>query len=614
MEKEINLEADLKRLLTCIELESDEERRRFMAKDSQALKALRANGLALFPIRINNKRFGLADYPEVSFSLPFNGEYNAFKDGSLIEVFCTDEEPIKAVLLYLSGGKGELRMFAPDFPDWIEDRGVGIKLIPDQRTTSKMTDAINAISADKNLLQLFAGTRSKIDTHQQHHHKITSWENKLLNASQQQTIETLVESDSKISIIHGPPGTGKTTTLAELIHQCALLSKRILVAAPSNTAVDNLAKKLIKYYPKLNILRIGNQTKVDEEVYPHTPEGRFVTSKAFKEIKRLKIKAEEFRKMANTYKRNFGKQEREQRNLLFKEVKQIRSDIKRTERQHFDQLFEHAQVILGTPIGLSDINFDELVDLLLIDEAGQCLEPLAWCIIPFAKRTILCGDHLQLPPTVLSEEAKRMGFNISILEQCFTSVKQANLLDTQYRMHDKIISFPNSFFYEGKLKSTTNHEDTPQNMLFYDTAGTGFEENYDAEQNSLTNVGEIELIQKVIDQFQFKPEFTAIISPYSAQVNLLKSSFSGFRCSTIDSFQGQEQDNIIISMVRSNDEGLIGFLSDYRRMNVAMTRAKCSLIMIGDSATLGNDTFYQKLISHCETTDSYRSAFELLYT
>jgi len=613
MEKEFDLDSELTRLLKCIELEADEERRRFTANDTQSLKALRASGLALFPIRINNKRFGLADYPEIGFSLPFNSEYNSFKDGALIEVFCADEQPVKAVLLYLSGGKGEIRMFAPDFPDWIEDKGVGIKLIPDQRTTSKMTAAIEAINADKNLLQLFVATRSKIEEDQLEITHIPIWENNNLNQSQQQAIESLIASQSKISIIHGPPGTGKTTTLAELIHQCATLNMRIMVAAPSNTAVDNLAKKLIQNYPKLRILRSGNQTKVDEIVYQHTPEGRFITSKAYKEIKRLKIKAEEYRKMANTYKRNFGKQEREQRNLLFKEVKQIRSDIKRTEHQHLEQLFEEAQVILGTPIGLSDINMERQFDLLLIDEAGQCLEPLAWCIIPSAKRTILCGDHLQLPPTVLSENAKRLGFNLSILEKCFPAAGSTYLLDTQYRMHEKIVAFSNAYFYNGRLKTCTTYQDTSHDMIFFDTAGTGFEETYDADQNSLTNNGEIELIEKVIEHFQFTSENTAIISPYAAQVNLLKTTFSGFRCSTIDSFQGQEQDNIILSLVRSNDDGTIGFLSDYRRMNVAMTRAKKSLIIFGDSATLGSDTFYQALISHCESTACYKSAFEILY-
>jgi ATP-dependent RNA/DNA helicase IGHMBP2 len=360
-------------------------------------------------------------------------------------------------------------------------------------------------------------------------------------------------------------------------------------------------------------LRVGNTTKVDEEIYPHTPEGKMAGSRALKEIKDLKKRAEEFRRMALKYKRSFGKAEREQRNLLFKEVKSIRAEIRKLENYEESRFFDEAQVIAGTPVGLCDAGLGAAsFHTLVIDEAGQCLEPLAWCIFPFAERYVLAGDPYQLPPTVLSAEAAKAGFNQSLLEVAMQGKQEdpsVFLLNVQYRMRPQIAGFSSAFFYGGKLMHGPGRIDEGVHLSFVDTAGSGYQEEQGKEGMSLRNDGELRIVKRILEEEAGRP--LAVISPYSGQVSSAREQLPpSYRISTIDSFQGQEQDIIVVSLVRSNDDGEIGFLKDYRRMNVAITRAREKLIIIGDSATLGTDPFYQALLAYVEECGTYRSVWE----
>ena len=600
------------RLLECINLEEKEQVKRYSLDQQHTLKSLKAEGLALHPIVVTRKNFGYADYPEISFRLNFPAEINLFKDGAAIECFCTGEEPVKGVLINLDGKVGEFRLFAPDFPDWIEDDGVGIKLAPDQRTTTIMKTVLNNLEHNKQLFKLFQQLHD-VPSREKNEIIINavslSFNNKNLNESQQQAVMAILQNEN-ITIVHGPPGTGKTTTLVEAIIQLVKAGEKILVSAPSNTAVDNIAKGLIAQ--NLKVLRVGNTSKVDETIFMHTPEGKLNNSKQLKEIKQLKIRAEEFRKMALKYKRSFGKAEREQRNLLFKEVKNIRTEIKKLQAYNEEKLYTEADIILGTPVGLYDAKINHLTfHTLLIDEAGQCIEPLAWCIFPLAQKYVLAGDHLQLPPTVLSNEAARLGLNKSILEISIATVENIFLLNTQYRMREAIAGFSSNYFYNGLLQSATHLRNTGAHIFFIDTAGSGYNEKHGSDGSSLQNEGELQIVLKLIETESLEPLHTAFISPYAGQVAAAKDMLpKQMRISTIDSFQGQEKEIVILSLVRSNDDGDIGFLKDYRRMNVAITRAKEKLFVIGDSATIGADAFYTSFLNYIEKSGTYKTVWE----
>ena len=602
-------------LLRCIELEEKEQVQRFSLDQQHTLKSLKSEGLALHPIIVTRKNFGYADYPEISFKLNFPPEANLFKDGAAIECFISGEQPVKGVLISLDGKNGEFRLFTADFPDWIEDDGVGIKLSPDTRTTSIMKKVLNELENNKPLFKLFEqlhGDAVIPSASLPTKNSLPSFRNRELNDSQQQSVSAITQNE-QITIIHGPPGTGKTTTLIEAIIQLIKNGEKILVSAPSNTAVDNISKGLIQQGVKL--LRIGNASKADEMIFAHTPEGRLTNSKRQKEIKQLKQRAEEFRRMALKYKRSFGKAEREQRQLLFKEVKNIRTEIKKLQAYNEEKLFEEADVIAGTPIGIYDAGIDQLhFHTLFLDEAGQCIEPLAWCIFPLAEKIVLAGDHWQLPPTVLSHEAARLGFNRSILEIAIATVKTVFLLNTQYRMKEVIAGFSSNYFYNNQLLSPAHLRNTGTHISFIDTAGSGHHEVHGDDGSSLQNKGELAIVQKLLETEELDPSKTAFISPYAGQVAAAKEFFpKQLRISTIDSFQGQEKENIILSLVRSNDDGDIGFLKDYRRMNVAITRAKERLFIIGDSATIGADVFYNAFLTYIEKYGVYRTVGSLSY-
>lgn len=603
-------------LISALHVETRAQEERYKPSNGAGLKQLKAEGLVLHPIRVTRKSFGYADYPEVAFHLIYPAETSAFKNGTSIQLICEGEEPVKGLLLYLEGNKGEIRLFAPDFPDWLEEKNVGIQVVPDQRTMEIMLRSMKHITESKSAQQLFDYLHSTPEnTLPDTSNRTLSFRNTQLNASQQAAVLGSF-IPNRLHVIHGPPGTGKTTTLVELIIQLAQSGQRILVSAPSNTAIDHIGLQLVR--EKSAFLRVGNNTKITEALLPHTVEGNMEKAKLKTTLKNLRVRSEQLRKMAHQYKRNFGKDERDQRKLLLQEVKLIRKEIKDLQRDFERDLFEKAAIILGTPIGIYDCDFRENdFDVLIIDEAGQCLQPLAWSILNKAQRIVLAGDPYQLPPTVISQQAAQAGLSVSILEQVLKSGHPTHFLDTQYRMTAPIAEYSNRFFYNGKLKSATHATNTISPIFFYDTAGADFSEVFVEESMSVSNPEELNSIVKLVEQQSLDPKNTALITPYSGQLQLAKSMFAGHipfeRISTIDSFQGQEADTVILSLVRSNGNQQIGFLSDYRRMNVALTRAKHQLYIIGDSSTIGSDPFYSGLVEFIEANEGYRSVFELLY-
>jgi ATP-dependent RNA/DNA helicase IGHMBP2 len=601
----------LKLLLQAIDLEEKEQVQRFSLDQQHTLKSLKAEGLALHPVAVTRKTFGYLDYPEISFRINYPAETQQFRDGAAIECFLPGQEPVKGMLLHLEGKTGEFRLFAPDYPDWLEENGVGIKLAPDQRTTALMKSAIESVEKSAALLTLFqeihgdAQAKKSVPVNT----SALTFFNRSLNESQQRAVRAVYDNEGMV-ILHGPPGTGKTTTVVEAIRQLVGRGDKVLVSAPSNTAVDHLTLRLLSH--GLIVLRVGNAGKADEKIFPHTPEGKLGNSQQQKEIRQLKKRAEEFRRMALKYKKSFGKAEREQRNLLFKEVKNIRTEIKKIQAYNEEKLFAGAQVISGTPVGLSDARLHRFAFAsLVIDEAGQCIEPLAWCIFPLAMRYVLAGDHLQLPPTIISPEAARLGLNRSVLEAAADHLPDQYLLDTQYRMREAIAGFSGQYFYRGLLRTPAVLLNNGQHLFFIDTAGSGYQETRGNDRVSLQNRGELDIVRQLLTVDRIIPADAAFISPYSGQVAAARELLpAGMRISTIDSFQGQEKEVIILSLVRSNDDGDIGFLKDYRRMNVAITRAKERLYVIGDSATIGSDPFFLAFLAYAETRGTYRTAWE----
>jgi ATP-dependent RNA/DNA helicase IGHMBP2 len=456
----------------------------------------------------------------------------------------------------------------------------------------------------------------------------------LLNVTQQEAIAKILEAN-ELAVVHGPPGTGKTTTLIQAIK--AIIQRdhnKVLVVAPNNAAVDLLSEKLSD--EGLNVVRVGNPARVNERMMALTLDEKMAAHSSIKEIKRLKKQAMEYRDMAHKYKRSFGYAEREQRQALFAEARNISKEIERTEQYIIDDVIAKANVITATMVGANHYTVRNLrYKTVVIDEAGQALEPACWIPVLKAEKVIMAGDHCQLPPTIKSDEAARKGLNITLMERCVALHPDAVvMLEEQYRMNETIMGFSSNEFYEDRLKahpSVAKHLLFPGDkpLAFIDTAGCGFNEK--REGTSISNPEEAAFLLKhltgllrelkLLDPTNGCPG-TAVISPYKQQVEVLKELFHSsadlheFRAAvtvnTIDSFQGQERDIVYIGMTRSNTENVIGFLSDIRRMNVAMTRARKKLVVIGDSATLSQHRFYADFIAYAQEKDCYQSAWDFM--
>jgi superfamily I DNA and/or RNA helicase len=456
----------------------------------------------------------------------------------------------------------------------------------------------------------------------------------LLNPSQQAAIDKIMTAED-LAIVHGPPGTGKTTTLVQaILHLLRRDAGQILVTAPSNTAVDLLSEKLSDL--GVNVLRIGNPARVSERQQALTLDSRIAEHPGAKEIKKLKRRAAEFRDMAHKYKRNFGAAEREQRKALFDEARNLMKDVDRITGNILTDLLSQARVITSTLVGANHpVIRDREFGTVVIDEAGQALEPASWIPVLKAGRLILAGDHCQLPPTVKSPAAAQGGLGATLLERNILLNPSAVVqLEEQYRMNRLIMGYSSRIFYDDRLiahPSVSDHrlfeEDRP--LSFIDTAGCGYEENrVDAGLNNpeeaaflLRHAGE--LVTALESRYSAGNFPTmAIISPYRLQVQLLQDLMPHspalrryahkITVNTIDSFQGQERDIVYIGLTRSNSDSRIGFLSEIRRMNVAMTRARRKLVVIGDSATLAQTPFYAGFIEYAEHHDAWQSAWEFL--
>lgn len=452
-----------------------------------------------------------------------------------------------------------------------------------------------------------------------------------LNVFQQEAIKFAL-SAKNLAIVHGPPGTGKTTCLVEIIRQARAQGAKILVCAPSNLGVDNLLEKLVQGGEKP--LRIGHPARVMDHLKEHTLDFQLEKHPATKLARQMMREAAQLFRQAQRYTRAAPAPGSKQ--AAYREAKALVADARKQEAQAIAKLLDQTPIICGTSTGLdASLLGSRSFDLLVIDEAGQCTEPAAWIPILRAGRVVLGGDHCQLPPTVLSQEAAAAGYQLSLMERLtrLYGPLVTRMLRVQYRMHETIMGFSSASFYEGQLQA---HASVAQHSLsdllrdvgeqasrlqlndpfiFVDTAGAGFEEEQASEGGSRANPKEAQLLLAEVEKLLgvgLAPEAIGVISPYAAQVRLLREQLAerGIEVDTIDGFQGREKEAILISLVRSNEEQEIGFLRETRRLNVALTRAKRRLLVVGDSATLAVLPFFQDFIAYCEEEARYCSVWE----
>ncbi len=597
----------------------------------------RMQGVSWFPITIGGTEIGRGDYLTITLHRTNNlNEGHKFRFGMPVALFSNydpTEDRLEGIISYVSRDTMRISVRVDEMPDWCRRGKLGVDLLFDEHAYDEM---FNALSEAKNrLLDKDNGcvVRQLLGEDAMLSNPIEEvYTHPALNTSQNAAINAII-SDRLLSILHGPPGTGKTTTLIAGIQ--ALLKKRngqILVVAPSNTAVDLLSEKLA--LAGVSVLRIGNPVRVSEHLQKLTLDAQVDNHPVNKERKTLEKQARAYTDMAHKYKRNFGKAEREQRKALFDEARKIRKEMDKLQDFVIEDVLNKVEVVTATLVGANHYTVrNRHYHTVIIDEAAQALEPACWVAILKADRIIMAGDHCQLPPTVKSSSNIANGLSNTLFEKLIKRFPdQVSLLDTQYRMNEQIMNYPSRVLYEGRLIASDSvrnwkllEDDKP--VVFIDTAGAGYEESI--EENAVSNKEEAlflyrHLLANVIamQQNDISAELPSIgvITPYRQQSillkelimqdDILKSIVPAIQVHTIDSFQGQEKDLIYISLVRSNTGQQIGFLGDVRRMNVAMTRAKKKLIVIGDSATIGQHDFYKGFIDYVTDLDQYHSVWE----
>ena len=643
-----------KKLLDLLKIEREEDHAQYRKLTEQSSVAeRRANGLTWYPIAIRGSEMSRGDYITVEVERTTHQDVSHQLRTGMPAVFFGNHDPktdrVEGTISHQNGNRLKITLRTDELPDFARDGKLGIDVLFDDNSYDEMQAALKSANElvekpEGNLVRVLTGEKQPT-----FNENLYSFSFPKLNTSQNQAVDKIL-SANELAIVHGPPGTGKTTTLVQAIK--ALIkqdNKKILVVAPSNTAVDLLSEKL--HEEGLNVLRVGNPARVTERLMALTLDAKMTDHPMIKNAKTLKKQANEYKNMAHKYKRSFGKSERDQRKALFDEAHKIMKEVGNTEQYIIDDLVAKAQVITSTLVGsnhytVRNVKFHTVV----IDEAGQALEPACWIPILKAQKVVLSGDHCQLSPTIKSPLTPRggilnetnsafggwgAGLSLTLLEKCIELHPEAvTLLEEQYRMNEQIMAHSSKIFYQNKLKA---HNSVAKQLLFendfplafIDTAGCSFDEKL--EGTSSTNPDEAAFLVKHLSGFveELKKKFStdnfpsiAIISPYKQQIKILKEQVEhspelqevlvNISANTIDSFQGQERDIVYISLTRSNAEGAIGFLSDIRRMNVAMTRARKKLVVIGDSATLASSDFYEEFINYTQETGAYQSAWEFM--
>ncbi len=628
---------ELKNLEVLLKQEQNEDREEYNRKVlSVTVKDRVAQGICWSPVYIRRQYYGTAERLILEVENGGNKEIeHAFQSGSVVSFFgqssfhSEGSNQAHGVINYIKKDILVITMNDDELPDWMTENRIGVQLMFDEGSYKEMFNALKRVRKAEN--SRLAELREILLGYQKpEFHQIKPLEIPGINSSQNSALNKIIQAKD-IALIHGPPGTGKTTTLVEAIYQTLKKETQVLVCAQSNAAVDLLTEKLSDR--GLATMRLGHPARVTEKLSHLTLDARIAEHESYREIKKLRKQAQEYRRMAQKYKRNFGRSEREQRKLLFQEAHNILNQADMLEHYITNDLMAKSQVITCTLVGSEHYLLKGMTfSTLFIDEAAQALEPACWIPIIKAERVIMAGDHCQLPPTIKSFQAGRAGLNETLFEKIAKRLSVDTMLAVQYRMNEEIMNFSSQEFYKGNLEASTvnkawkvHPEDRP--VEFIDTAGCGFMEHVEKESRSTANRDEGNLLFLVLEEMEthygikvLKSSSIGIITPYKAQLHILRELFEekpyyqelkeNISINTVDAFQGQERDIILISLVRSNDKGEIGFLKDTRRMNVAMTRARKKMVIVGDSATVGNFPFYSKFLDYIDKVNGHRSAFE----
>jgi superfamily I DNA and/or RNA helicase len=669
----LSVEQELRRVRTLLQLEQQEDQAQFKRKNASAsIKERRRRGLTWYPVTITHEDIGFGGKVVLELERPAHRQdLHLFQVGAAAALFSSapgysgpDRPVVSGVVTRVRRNKLLLATTKEALPDWVLDGStlngstLGVDLTFDEVSYREMHQALSAVMAAHasrlaELRDVLLGAKAARFRAPQADDLFYP---SALNDSQLAAVRHVVTAQD-VAIVHGPPGTGKTTTLVQAILETIRRERRVLVCAPSNTAVDLLTEKLAER--GVNVIRLGNPSRVSDLLLQHTLDAGVMAHASYAKLHAMRQTAAQHRETASERVRHFGFEKRQHRQWLRDEARTLRQAADDLERFITEDVLESVQVITCTLVGASHRHIRHLsFETVFIDEAAQALEPACW--IPMAKgeRVVLAGDHHQLPPTVKSDKAAREGLRETLFEKCIQRQPHtARMLTVQYRMHAQIMGFSSEKFYGGQLVAhpSVRHADlaaydprfnaprfddprfAPDSPVeFIDTAGCGYEELTIPESRSTANPEEAHLLLQRLAQLlaplqapceptdpDQRPLTIGVIAPYRAQINYLKDAIEDsavlndlllqrrLSVGTVDAFQGQERDIIAITLTRSNPQGEIGFLSDIRRMNVGMTRARRKLLLVGDSSTLCRHPFFGELLAYVKGVGGYRTAIEI---
>jgi len=610
----------LARLAALLAAEREEEKARLAGAAARlSLSERESRGLALADVEALEET-GLAGRTLVTYGEPDRPlGASRIGVGSLVRVELRrekrDDAPSGVVARRSRDRVGVL--FDEPPPDWATAGRVALELVPSPVTWERLSSGLRRVGSaeGKRWHALLAGEAPRFLPRP----RGPQLENRL--APEQQAALDLADRALDVALVHGPPGTGKTTVLVEVIRRAVARGEKVLATAPSNLAADNLLERLVA--AGVDGVRVGHPARVVPGLLDRTLEARDAGNESARIAAGLVEEAIALRRDARKRRGKRGPGRFSQARGAERRARELLTEARAFEDRAQREVLDRAQVVAATLTGVdAQVLSGRRFGLAAVDEATQAVEPAAILALLRADRAVLAGDHLQLPPTVISTAAEEGGLGVSLFErlaEAHGGVAMVTLLE-QRRMNEAIMRFPSEALYGGRLRAhpsvaSWRLDDEP--FLFVDTAGTGFEDETPEGSESRHNAGEAYLVAREVARvlsLGVAPSDVAVISPYDAQVQLLRQLLAsrveeGLEVDTVDGFQGREKEAVVVSLVRSNDEGEVGFLSDVRRMNVAITRARKKLVVVGDSATVSRHPFYERFVRHAQETGAWVSAW-----